>query len=82
MAGVVIEFAGGPGSWVTRTYSAAKGQGAFLNGQPISVSRVKDVNLSLLVRGLPWSTFPPRILLVLGCFLADSPPTKSGDVCA
>ena len=50
VAGVVVEFAGGPGSWVTKTYSAAKGKGAFLNGSSISASRCKDVNLSLLVK--------------------------------
>ncbi|KAK9908842.1 hypothetical protein WJX75_003615 [Coccomyxa subellipsoidea] len=51
VAGAVVEFAGGPGSWVTKTYTAAKGKGAFLNGKPISVSSCKDVNLSLLVTG-------------------------------
>ncbi|CAL8460782.1 g313 [Coccomyxa elongata] len=51
VAGVVVEFAGGPGSWVTKTYSAAKGKGAFLNGSSIKVSRCKDVNQSLLVTG-------------------------------
>ena len=56
VAGVVVEFAGGPGSWVTKTYSAAKGKGAFLNGNSIKVSRCKDVNLSLLVK--PPCTFP------------------------
>ena len=52
VAGAVVEFAGGPGSWVTKTYTAAKGKGAFLNGKPISVSSCKDVNLSLLVLSL------------------------------
>ena len=31
----VIEFGGGPGSWVTRTYTASRNGGAFCNGKPI-----------------------------------------------
>ena len=44
-----MEFSGGPGAWVTKTYSAAKGRGANLNGSPIAVSREADVTRSLLV---------------------------------
>lgn len=51
VAGVVIEFAGGPGAWVTKTYAAARNGGATLNGAPISVSRTADVTRSLLVTG-------------------------------
>ncbi len=63
VAGVVVEFAGGPGSWVTKTYTAAKGKGASLNGSPISVSRCKDVNLSLLV--LLFCFTPPNAIAVI-----------------
>ena len=43
---------GGPGTWVTRTYSATRGGGAFLNGQRISVSKTEQLQRSLLVRPL------------------------------
>lgn len=51
VAGVVIEFAGGPGAWVTKTYAASRNGGATLNGKAISVSRTSDVTKSLLVTG-------------------------------
>jgi myo-inositol-1(or 4)-monophosphatase len=51
VAATVVEFAGGPGTWVTRTYSAARYGGAFLNGTPITVSRTHDLQKSLLVTG-------------------------------
>lgn len=51
VASTVIEFSGGPGSWVTRTYTAKRNGGAFLNGKPISVSRTHDLQKSLLVTG-------------------------------
>lgn len=31
----MVEFCGGPGTWVTRTYTAARNGGAFCNGNPI-----------------------------------------------
>lgn len=34
----VVEFCGGPGTWVTRTYTAARNSGAFCNGNPIQAS--------------------------------------------
>ena len=49
MAGCVVEFAGGSGSWVTRTYAAAKGCGATLNGEPISPSKVNQLGSAMLV---------------------------------
>ena len=56
VAGAVVEFSGGPGAWVTKTYSAAQGKGATLDGSPISVSREADVGRSLLVCPLyPWT---------------------------
>ncbi|CAK0745527.1 Phosphatase impl1, chloroplastic [Coccomyxa viridis] len=51
VAGVVVEFAGGPGTWIQRTYTGAKGKGAYMNGQRIHVSQCKDVGMSLLVTG-------------------------------
>ncbi|KAG7672711.1 hypothetical protein Ndes2526B_g08758 [Nannochloris sp. 'desiccata'] len=51
VASTVIEFCGGPGSWITRTYAAKRNGGATLNGQPISVSRTHDLQKSLVVTG-------------------------------
>lgn len=51
VAATVVEFAGGPGTWVTRTYTAARNKGAFMNGKPISVSRVHEIERSLLITG-------------------------------
>lgn len=48
--------------WQTRTYTASRNGGAFANGKPIEVSRVKDIEKSLLVTGFgyehdeAWST--------------------------
>ena len=49
MAAAVVEFGGGPYAWVTRTFTACEGEGAFCNGHRISVSDVEDVTRSLLV---------------------------------
>ena len=51
VAGVVVEFAGGKGAWVTKTYAASRNGGATLNGTPIACSRVDEVTRSLLVTG-------------------------------
>jgi myo-inositol-1(or 4)-monophosphatase len=51
VASTVIEFTGGPGSWVTRTYAAARNAGATCNGAPIQVSKTHELNRSLLVTG-------------------------------
>jgi hypothetical protein len=40
--GAVVEFCGGPGSWITRTYTAARNGGAFCNGKPIQVRIVRQ----------------------------------------
>lgn len=42
---------GGPYTWATRTFTAHRNGGAFCNGNPISVSRTKELNKSLLVTG-------------------------------
>eukprot|EP00244_Chara_vulgaris_P014079 TRINITY_DN858_c0_g3_i1.p1 TRINITY_DN858_c0_g3~~TRINITY_DN858_c0_g3_i1.p1 ORF type:complete len:372 (+),score=64.82 TRINITY_DN858_c0_g3_i1:156-1118(+) len=51
VAACVVEFSGGPFSWVTRTFTATSGGGAFCNGKPISVSDTDTVEKSLLVTG-------------------------------
>ncbi|GAQ90760.1 Inositol monophosphatase [Klebsormidium nitens] len=51
IAGSVVEFAGGPFCWVTRTFSATAGGGAFCEGQRIHVSDTESVQRSLLVTG-------------------------------
>ncbi|EFJ33185.1 hypothetical protein SELMODRAFT_167524 [Selaginella moellendorffii] len=50
-AATVVEFAGGPFCWVTRTFTSSSGGGAFCEGNPISVSNTDQVERSLLVTG-------------------------------
>lgn len=49
VAAAVVEFAGGPLAWVTRTYTASKGAGAQCNGKDLQVTATTDVTQSLLV---------------------------------
>ena len=49
VAAVVVEFTGGIGSWVARTYTATRGGGAFLNGTRISVSNTEALQRALVV---------------------------------
>ncbi|KAL3146416.1 hypothetical protein ABBQ32_003098 [Trebouxia sp. C0010 RCD-2024] len=51
VAAAVVEFAGGPLAWVTRTYTASKGAGAQCNGKDLQVTATTDVTQSLLVTG-------------------------------
>jgi myo-inositol-1(or 4)-monophosphatase len=51
VASTIIEFCGGPGSWITRTYSAARNAGATCDGRRLQVSRTADVTRSLLITG-------------------------------
>jgi myo-inositol-1(or 4)-monophosphatase len=51
VASTVIEFAGGPGTWVTREYSASRNGGSTMNGSPISVSNTKELVSSLVTTG-------------------------------
>ncbi|KXZ46610.1 IMPase [Gonium pectorale] len=51
VAGCVVEFAGGPHAWVTRTFAAHTGRPTTCNGKPVGVSKVADVRRSLLVTG-------------------------------
>lgn len=48
LAGVVIEFVGGP-AWQYRIYSASRNGGAFLNGARMSVSGVRDLADAVVV---------------------------------
>ena len=49
VAAAVVEFAGGPTAWVTRTYTASKGAGAQCNGKDLRVTTTSDITQSLLV---------------------------------
>lgn len=51
VASTVIEFAGGPGTWVTREYSAKRNGGATMNGNKLVVSKTKEIGDSLVVTG-------------------------------
>lgn len=53
VAACVVEFTGGPGTWVTRTYTATRNGGAFMNGTPLCVSRTKELSSALLVTDWP-----------------------------
>ena len=70
-AACIVEFAGGPGSWVARTYTATKGGGAFFNGQRLETSATSAINQSLLVgNGASVSRCP--LLLTLAVLTACS----------
>lgn len=53
VAGCVIEFLGGGpgglGNWNTRTFTAYRNGGAFLDGKPLMVSRTKDLRDMVIV---------------------------------
>lgn len=51
VASTVIEFAGGPRTWVQREYSAKRNGGATMNGQSIMVSNTHKLQNSLVVTG-------------------------------
>eukprot|EP00884_Botryococcus_braunii_P005618 jgi/Botrbrau1/15057/Bobra.118_2s0005.1 len=51
VAAVVVEFCGGPGAWTSKTYTASRNGGAFMDGKPICVSRCHDLRRSLLATG-------------------------------
>lgn len=53
VAGCVVEFAGGPGVWVTRTFAAHRNGGATCNGKAIQCSRTKELTKSLLATDAP-----------------------------
>jgi hypothetical protein len=41
----------GVGDWHTRTFTAARSSGAFLNGQPLRVSSTRELRDALVVGG-------------------------------
>lgn len=49
VAAAVVEFAGRPMAWVTRTYTASQGGGAQCNGKDLKVTSTTDITQSLLV---------------------------------
>ena len=51
VASTVVEFGGGPGTWVQRVYSASRNGGATMNGAPISVSGTRELVQSLVTTG-------------------------------
>jgi len=51
VASTVVEFGGGPGTWVQRVYSASRNGGATMNGTPISVSGTRELVQSLVTTG-------------------------------
>lgn len=55
-------------------FTAVRGGGAFLNGQPIHVSSIQSLNESLLATGFPYYAFDkmPQYLEVLGYFMKHS----------
>lgn len=48
VAGCVVEFIGGPKTWHTRTFTAHRNGGAFVDGQQIFVSSVKELRDALV----------------------------------
>ena len=63
----MIEFCGGPGSWQTRSYAAARNGGATCNGKPIQVGprlgrRCRGGAVALLALFPPTTPHPPCIL--------------------
>ncbi|CAB1082002.1 Inositol-1-monophosphatase (EC [Olavius algarvensis Delta 1 endosymbiont] len=62
-------------------YTAQRGQGAHLNGQPIQVSKVKAVADSLLVTGFPYhilEIFEPVIIRYGNCLKASQAVRRLG----
>ena len=50
VAAAVVEFCGGPGSWLQRLYAASEGGGATCNDLALKVTQTSDLGESLLVR--------------------------------
>lgn len=51
LAAAVVEFTGGPHAWATRTFAAARGEGATCEGHDIHCSPNGDLSKSVLVTG-------------------------------
>jgi myo-inositol-1(or 4)-monophosphatase len=54
VAGVVIEFTGGPGNWSTRTYAASRNGGATVDGKALQCSRVSKLNEAVVACESVW----------------------------
>ncbi len=72
VAAAVVEFAGGPTAWVTRTYSASQGAGAQCNGKQLKVTNTTDVTQSLLVK--PTAT---ALSVTLDCLMVRCSPEQT-----
>lgn len=59
VASTVIEFAGGPGTWVQREYSARRNGGATMNGVSLRVSKTHELKDSLVVTGFGYEHDEP-----------------------
>lgn len=85
-AASVVEFAGGPLCWVTRTFSACAGGGAFCNGQQIHVSSTNEIveeagGMVTCMDGSDFCVFDRSILVSNGTLHEKlleriAPPTK------
>jgi myo-inositol-1(or 4)-monophosphatase len=54
VAGVIVEFTGGPGGWGTRTYSASRNGGATVDGRALQCSRVSELSQSVVACESCW----------------------------
>jgi myo-inositol-1(or 4)-monophosphatase len=54
VAGVVVEFTGGPGNWATRTYAASRNGGATVDGRPLQCSRVSKLSEAVVACEMVW----------------------------
>lgn len=54
VAGVVIEFTGGPGNWGQRVYAASRNGGATVDGRALSCSRVSRLSEAVLGCEMVW----------------------------
>lgn len=54
VAGVIIEFTGGPGGWGTRAYAASRNGGATVDGRPLQCSRVGKLREAVVACESVW----------------------------
>ena len=59
VAAAVVEFSGGPGSWMQRLYAASEGSGATCNDRALNVTQTSDLGESLLVTGFGYDHGAP-----------------------
>lgn len=61
VAGCVIEFTGGPGSWGQRVYAASRNGGATVDGRPLACSRVGRLDEAVVGHETAWyGSLAPR----------------------